>query len=70
MVDFKPWELSHFFPEMRSRLQDCRFATCTHRHEPGCAVKEAVENGEISSERYQNYLNIIESIESDDPIRR
>ena len=70
MVDFQPWELSHFFPEMRSRLQDCRFATCTHRHEPGCAVKEAVENGEISSERYQNYLNIIESIESDDPIRR
>ncbi len=70
MVDFQPWELSHFFPEMRSRLQNCRFATCTHRHEPGCAVKEAVENGEISSERYQNYLNIIESIESDDPIRR
>ena len=70
MVDFQPWELSHFFPEMRSRLQDCRFATCTHRHEPGCAVKEAVENGEISSERYQNYLNIIESIESDNPIRR
>ena len=70
MVDFQPWELSHFFPEMRSRLQDCRFATCTHRHEPGCAIKEAVENGEISSERYQNYLNIIESIESDDPIRR
>ncbi|MBR4714885.1 MAG: ribosome small subunit-dependent GTPase A, partial [Bacteroidales bacterium] len=64
MVDFSAGELSHFFPEMRSRLQDCRFATCTHRHEPGCAVKEAVENGEISSERYQNYLNIIESIES------
>ena len=70
IVDFQPWELSHFFPEMRSRLQDCRFANCTHRHEPGCAVKEAVENGEISVERYQNYLNIIESIESDDPIRR
>ena len=70
MVDFQPWELSHFFPEMRSRLQDCRFATCTHRHEPGCAVKEAVENGEISPERYQNYLNIVESIESDAPIRR
>lgn len=70
MVDFQPWELSHFFPEMRTRLQDCRFANCTHRHEPGCAVKEAVENGFISAERYQNYLNIIESIESDEPIRR
>ncbi|MCR4816390.1 MAG: ribosome small subunit-dependent GTPase A [Bacteroidales bacterium] len=70
MVDFTPEELSHFFPEMRSRLHDCRFANCTHRHEPGCAIKEAVENGEISAERYQNYLNIIESIESDAPIRR
>lgn len=70
MVDFSPNELSHFFPEMRSRLHECRFANCTHRHEPGCAVKEAVEEGAISAERYQNYLNIIESIESDAPLRR
>jgi len=70
MVDFTPEELSHFFPEMRSRLHNCRFANCTHRHEPGCAIKEAVEEGNISSERYQNYLNIIDSIESDEPIRR
>ena len=70
MVDFSPNELSHFFPEMRSRLHNCRFANCTHRHEPGCAIKEAVEEGAISAERYQNYLNIIESIESDAPLRR
>lgn len=70
MVDFTPEELSHFFPEMRSRLHDCHFANCTHRHEPGCAIKAAVESGEISQERYQNYLNIIESIESDAPLRR
>ena len=70
MVDFSPNELSHFFPEMRSRLHECRFANCTHRHEPGCAVKSAVEEGAISAERYQNYLNIIESIESDAPLRR
>lgn len=70
MVDFSPEELSHFFPEMRARLHDCRFANCTHRHEPGCAVKPAVENGEISAERYTNYLNILDSIESDEPIRR
>lgn len=70
MVDFTPEELSHFFPEMRSRLHNCRFANCTHRHEPGCAVKSAVEEGAISAERYQNYLNIIESIESDAPLRR
>jgi len=60
MVDFTPQELSHFFPEMRAVLHDCYFANCTHRHEPRCAVKEAVEEGRISAERYQNYLNIIE----------
>ncbi|MBO4306782.1 MAG: ribosome small subunit-dependent GTPase A [Bacteroidales bacterium] len=70
MVDFTPEELSHFFPEMRVRLQDCHFANCTHRHEPGCAVKAAVESGDINPERYQNYLNILESIESDAPLRR
>lgn len=70
MVDFTPEELSHFFPEMRVCLHDCHFANCTHRHEPGCAVKAAVESGEISFERYQNYLNIIDSIESDAPLRR
>jgi ribosome biogenesis GTPase len=70
MVDFSAGELSHFFPEMRKVLHDCHFANCTHRHEPGCAVKAAVESGEISEERYQNYLNILDSIESDAPIRR
>ena len=62
MVDFNEQELSHFFPEMRSRLHNCRFANCTHRHEPGCAIKEAVDNGSISVERYNNYLNILDSL--------
>lgn len=62
MVDFTAQELSHFFPEMRARLHDCRFANCTHRHEPGCAIKKAVVDGLISAERYQNYLNILEDI--------
>ena len=70
MVDLGSAELSHFFPEMRKVLHNCHFANCTHRHEPGCAVKAAVESGEISEERYQNYLNILDSIESDAPIRR
>ena len=60
MVDFTPQELSHFFPEMRAVLHGCHFANCTHRHEPQCAVKAAVEEGRISEERYRNYLNIIE----------
>lgn len=63
MVDFNEQELSHFFPEMRAVLHDCHFANCTHRHEPQCAVKAAVEDGRISEERYRNYLNIIDDVE-------
>lgn len=63
MVDIKPEELSHFFPEMRRVLHDCHFANCTHRHEPHCAVKDAVDQGLISAERYNNYLGIYDQIE-------
>ena len=63
MVDFNAQELSHFFPEMRRVLHDCRFANCTHRHEPGCAVLQAIDDGLISPERYHNYLGILEDIE-------
>ena len=63
MVDFTAQELSHFFPEMRRVLHDCHFANCTHRHEPGCAVLQAVDDGRISPERYHNYLSILEDIE-------
>ena len=65
MVDFNAQELSHFFPEMRAVLHGCRFANCTHRHEPGCAVMQAVDDGSISPERYRNYLNILEDIEQE-----
>lgn len=65
MVDYGEEELSHFFPEMRRVLPSCYFANCTHRHEPRCAVKEAVRNGDISEERYANYLNIIESLKDE-----
>lgn len=59
MVDVSAQELSHFFPEMRAVLHDCHFANCTHRHEPQCAVRQAVEEGRISAERYQNYLAML-----------
>lgn len=65
MVDFSKEEVSHFFPEMRAVLHDCRFANCTHEHEPGCAVKQAVEQGVIADFRYENYLNIIHGEEMD-----
>lgn len=63
MVDFSPYELSHFFPEMRTLLPQCHFANCTHRHEPRCAVLQAVQQGTISTERYTNYLGILDQIE-------
>lgn len=59
LVDFEPWELSHYFPEMRVLFNQCRFDNCTHHNEPGCKVKEAVENGKISILRYSNYLNML-----------
>ena len=62
IVDIKTEELGHFFPEIRKRLHDCRFNTCTHTHEPGCAVKIAVENGEMAAERYTNYVRMLESM--------
>ena len=65
MVDIKIEELGHFFPEIRSRLHGCRFNTCTHTHEPGCAVKQAVDDGSISDERYTNYLGILSQIQED-----
>jgi ribosome biogenesis GTPase / thiamine phosphate phosphatase len=52
-------ELSHFFPEMRAVLSQCRYPNCTHSHEPACKVREAVEKGKISMTRYHNYLSIL-----------
>jgi ribosome biogenesis GTPase len=63
LVDVSRKELSHYFPEMRERLNDCQFNNCVHINEPGCAIKKAVEEGEIDAERYISYLNILDSIE-------
>lgn len=53
-------EISKYFPEMLRVADECRFVPCTHTHEPGCAVKEAVEQGIISAERYNSYLGMLE----------
>lgn len=63
LVDVEKTELSGYFPEMRSRLNDCQFNNCLHTNEPGCAIKDAVVNGEIDEDRYVSYYNILESIE-------
>lgn len=60
LVDLKKEEIALYFPEMLRVADGCRFAPCTHTHEPGCAVKEAVEAGEISYDRYSSYLGMLD----------
>ena len=63
LIDVSKQELSHYFPEMRERLLNCQFNNCQHINEPGCAIKEAVVNGEINEDRYVSYVNILDTIE-------
>ncbi|MGK2861835.1 MAG: ribosome small subunit-dependent GTPase A [Chitinophagaceae bacterium] len=63
LVHISKQEVSHYFPEMRDRLNNCQFNNCLHVNEPGCAVKQAVAANEISEDRYVSYVNIMESIE-------
>ena len=65
LVDVERHELSGYFPEMRQRLNDCQFNNCLHINEPGCAIKRAVEKGEISEARFFSYYNILESLDND-----
>ena len=60
LVDLKKEEIALYFPEMLEAAQNCRFTPCTHTHEPGCAVKEAVEEGIISYDRYSSYLGMLD----------
>ncbi len=60
LVDLEKEEIYKYFPEMLATGDKCRFIPCTHTHEPGCAVKEAVEKREISPERYNSYLGMLE----------
>lgn len=62
LVDIRKQELSHYFPEMRALLTECQFNNCMHINEPGCAIKEAVNEGIIAEERFINYYNILDSI--------
>lgn len=64
-LEFDRHEVGHFFPEIFKFGKDCRYGDCTHTHEPGCAVKEAVENHLISESRYASYLSILEDSEDD-----
>ena len=63
LVDMYKEEIYHYFPEIFNASFGCKFHNCTHTHEPGCHVKELVENGEINTTRYDNYLRIMEDNE-------
>lgn len=65
LIDFNREELSHYFPEMRERIHGCKFNNCQHVNEPECAIKLAVEEGEIHPERYHNYLQMLEEDEEE-----
>ena len=60
LVDLEKGEIARYFPEMLRASEGCRFTPCTHTHEPGCAVKSAVEAGTIAPERYNSYLGMLE----------
>ena len=58
-------DLGHYFVEFAEYINNCKFNTCTHEHEPGCAVLESVKEGLISKQRYNSYLKMLETIEDD-----
>lgn len=60
LVDVEKEEIARYFPEMLRAAGGCRFTPCTHTHEPGCAVKSAVDSGEIAPERYNSYMGMLE----------
>ena len=59
IIDMNKQELGHYFPEIRNKMNECKFNNCLHHNEPGCAVKIAVEKNEISHTRYRSYLNML-----------
>jgi len=69
LVDLEKEHLGHYFPEIRAVMEACRFNNCLHLNEPGCAVRNALEAGQIAQQRYRNYVAMVEE-ENDDPYRR
>ena len=67
LIDIESRELCRYFPEMMRIAPNCRFYNCTHTHEPGCAVVEAVEEGTVAMSRYESYLKILDE---DDKYRK
>lgn len=61
-IDFDRYQVAHYFPEIFEASEECRFDNCTHTHEPGCAVRTAVDESRISASRYASYLSILDDV--------
>ena len=61
MLEMEAWEISHYFPEIFKISANCQYTNCSHTHEPGCAVKIAVEKNEIAQSRFISYLGLLEA---------
>lgn len=70
MIDFAEEEVDHYFPEIFRASAQCRYGDCRHTGEPGCHVKEMVDNSYIAQSRYNSYLNILEEIEEGEKYRK
>lgn len=70
MIDFEKEEVSHYFPEIFKASAKCKYGDCRHTGEPGCAVKDLVEQSYIAQSRYNSYLNILEEIEEGEKYRK
>ncbi len=70
LVNMEAQEIGDYFPEIFKLKGDCKFHNCLHQHEPGCAVKKAVEENRLAFTRYESYLNFIEGEEDDEPYRK
>jgi ribosome biogenesis GTPase len=69
LVDLEPEHIGDQFPEMFRLKGDCRFNNCMHKDEPGCAVRKAVEAGEVAGSRYRSYLDMLAGVDEEGPYR-
>jgi ribosome biogenesis GTPase len=63
LIDLDGAEIARYFPELFRLAPGCSYYNCTHTHEPGCAVKEALSRGEVSLSRYESYLKLLDDDE-------
>ncbi|MBD3217381.1 MAG: ribosome small subunit-dependent GTPase A [candidate division Zixibacteria bacterium] len=68
--DIEAEDLGYLYPEIARYSEKCKFRNCLHKTEPGCAVKQALEDREIYPERYESYLKIVEELQAEDPYKK